>query len=195
MLSDYFDELPDELLRVLAENTLAKMGGKMSSVYTPELKAYLERDLFSDITQSRYMVRQRRTIRSANGRHQDLRDSYNRVVGAGLVRPPPSVRLAWSAERLRGCWGYYISYARVLVINAALDTAGQTDALDSVMFHELLHAEECFTGHSKNHGPGFRAREEMFPRSLRAKMQLQSLNNSMRWNHLPRLGERITDYC
>jgi hypothetical protein len=106
------------------------------------------------------------------------------------------VHVAWSAERLSRCWGYYISYPRVLVINSALDTAGPTtDALDSVMFHELLHAEECFAGRSEKHSSQFRARAEMFPRSLRAAMELQSLNFKLRWKAEPRLGERITDYC
>jgi hypothetical protein len=104
-----------------------------------------------------------------------LDGSYERVDGAffnGVVEKP---NLAWGKPR-RNTWGTYNYNGDRIVFNPLLKR--DLEALDYVMYHELLHKRLKFKhslGRSYHHTSEFRTMEKSYPNSEQIEKRLKRM--------------------
>lgn len=118
---------------------------------------------------------------SLAGKHYDLEQVFERVnaacFGGQIARP----RLAWSSTIARRLLGFYQHASDRLTLSRVLDDARvPPEAIDLVMYHELLHKQlgvQMVNGRHYAHTEAFHAAERRFPGYEAAKEFLDRLGN------------------
>jgi hypothetical protein len=116
---------------------------------------------------------------SLHGRHYDLEQVFERVNQACFDGQAARPRLAWSATIARRLLGYYQHASDRLTLSRVLDDPRvPPEAIDLVMYHELLHKQlgvQVVNGRYAAHTDAFHAAEKKFPAYARAKAFLDHL--------------------
>jgi hypothetical protein len=116
---------------------------------------------------------------SLGGAHHNLEQVFERVnracFGGQVARP----RLAWSSTIARRLLGFYQHASDRLTISRVLDDARvPPEAIDLVMYHELLHKQlgvQMVNGRHYAHTEAFHTAERKFPGYTQAKAFLDQL--------------------
>ena len=115
------------------------------------------------------------------GAHYDLEQVFERVNAAYFAGQLPRPRLAWSSTIARRLLGYYQHASDRLTISRVLDDPRvPPDAIDLVMYHELLHKRlglQTVNGRHYAHTEAFHAAERRFHAYREAKAFLDRLGN------------------
>ncbi len=119
------------------------------------------------------------TVTSTRGRAHDLDTSFERVNRAYFAGKIPKPRLTWSRTLAASKFGHYQPATDTVMLVASLDDPlVSSDAVDFVMYHELLHKKHGATivnGRRLVHTGEFRADERRFARYDEVKRQLDEV--------------------
>ncbi|MEE3363985.1 MAG: hypothetical protein VZR03_04765, partial [Methanomethylophilus sp.] len=91
-VSDYLMDAPDRALEGLARSLFKRLNGE-NGEYSTELLEWITAPEFSSSKNHVYMSRCPQYLNTVEGRSKNLQESYDRLVGAGLVPYDPSVVL------------------------------------------------------------------------------------------------------
>jgi len=93
--------------------------------------------------------------------------------------PKPAGGLHWDARATSGAWGLYHPSTKAITVSPVLNSPDAPEfVLDFIVYHELLHHEDCLTGWAGlPHGGDFRARERRHPRHLEADGWLDAFHD------------------
>jgi hypothetical protein len=176
-ISDYLGNARPEVLGDFAQALYERIEKRTPGcVYSPRLKAYLESDDFVSRNQSTYVKRSRNLTRSAQGRHFDLKETYDRLVEGGMVSPSAGISLHWTRSGNRMRVGYCSVLMRVVAISSLLDNEKVPDFVhEYVLYHELLHLEDGLSDGHRHHPPEFKVRERQYPRWQESEEWLRKL--------------------
>ena len=119
---------------------------------------------------------------SLGGAHYDLEQVFERVNVAYFAGQLPRPRLAWSSTFARRLLGYYQHASDRLTVSRVLDDPRvPPEAIDLVMYHELLHkwlGVQAVNGRHYAHTEAFHAAERKFHTYHRARAFLDKLGSS-----------------
>ena len=157
-VSDYLEDVPENVFRGVLEYTFRKIVGK-DSKYPKEVVEYLSSDAFVDMAQPTYIERRRRVSEGPEGENRNLMESYRRLIEKGLVNDDPRIVLRWD-EALRKSVGNASILMRFAQINRNLDTLEISEnAFDYAVYSRIAHIQCGF----ENQGP---IRTEIFEQLL-----------------------------
>ena len=162
-VSDYLEDAPEPVLIGLAHSLFSKIKGE-SDGYSQTLVDWVTRPEFSRSKAHIYMERNRNLCRTPSGSSKDLRDAYDRLIGAGLVPNDPTITLTWTEDiesRKLGCCSVLM---RVVGISKLLDRDDVPDfVLDYCLYHELCHIQVGYDPNGVAHEERYRGLEDNFP--------------------------------
>ncbi len=174
-VSDYLDDAPANVLESLAESLFKRITGK-DDTFSPELRTWVTDPSFHALKQDVYLSRCPNFTRSPVGECKNLQESYDRLIGAGLVPYDPSVVLTWTKEPYSHRAGNCSVLMRVVSITSALDADEVPDfVLDYCLYHQLCHMIVGFDPDSEAHEEQYNRLENKFPEKPEAKYWLRKL--------------------
>lgn len=139
-VSDYLEDAPDDVIRGLCRSLFSKIVGSDEEPYPETMCQWVTSDDFVKYKQPTYVKRCRNMIRSSEGKHKDLRDSYERLMKDGLAEECPGLYLTWTKETESRKTGNCSVLMKVVSIIKALDDEEVPDyVLDYCLYRELAH--------------------------------------------------------
>ncbi len=179
-ISDLFDGAPAPVMEALAFILLGKLLRRpVARVYNHRYRLYLNR---KDIRRKIHLVRQirgRKFLADPRGAHYDLNDIFDRLNDRyfnGLLGKP---LLGWSRHASRSMLGHFDPSHNAIVISRIFDDRKvPRQALDYVMFHEMLHLRypvDHSGARRRVHTREFRQAEHEFDGLVEAKQLLKQL--------------------
>jgi hypothetical protein len=177
-ISDLLENAPAPVQEALAHILVAKLIRRRPDRNQLEVyRRYLHRaDVRSRLHDAR-LVRGRKLLRAAKGRHFDLTalfDEVNLTHFEGLI---PQPRLGWSVRASRTALGHYDPSHNTIVVSSLLDSRDAPSiAVKFVLFHEMLHMRyptEYRPTRRCVHTPEFKRAEREFPQYKQAKAELK----------------------
>ena len=174
-ISDYLEDAPDEVLVSLAQTLFRKILGDEFTT-SDKLRAWVTDPEFHTLKQNIYLSRCSGYSRTAVGKHKNLQESYDRLIGAGLVPYDPSIVLSWYdgayTHKAAGC----SVLMRVVGISNLLDADDIPDfVLDYCLYYELCH---MLVGYDPDREVGdeiFTGLESKFPQKYEAKTWMKRI--------------------
>jgi len=179
-ISDMLAGAPAPVLEALAHILLGKLYKKpVPRAYSHRYRLYLNRRDFRRQAQLVRQIRGRKFISGPAGEIHDLAEVFerlNRQFFNGLLGRP---LLGWSRGASRAMLGHFDPSHNAIIISRIFDrAAAPAEALDYVMFHEMLHLRYP-VDHSgirrRVHTREFREAEKTFPGLKEAKAALKRL--------------------
>ena len=146
-ISDYLMDAPDRALEGLARSLFKRLSGGEGE-YSTELLEWITAPDFSRSKSHVYMSRCPQYLNTVQGKSKNLQDSYDRLVGAGLIPYDPSVILTWEMEGSQKMG--HCSVRRHYPV-----------ALDA--FHELCHIVVGYNPDGNMHEDEYYGYEDRFP--------------------------------
>ncbi len=181
-ITDLLSGAPAPVMEALAYILLGKLYRKpVERIYAHRYRLYLNR---RDVRRQAMLIRQirgRKFISGPQGEHYNLEEIFerlNREFFDGLLGRP---QLGWSRQRSRSMLGHFDPSHNAIIISRVFDQDKTPDlalALESVMFHEMLHLRYPVDHNGKRrrvHTREFREAEKKFPRLNEAKEILKRL--------------------
>ncbi len=139
-VSDYLSDAPEEVLRSIAETLFGRIRGDEGVGYGEEVCNWVSSPEFVAEKQPVYVNRCRGVSRTTKGSCRDLRDSYDRLVGMGLVERDPLMYMGWGVPTQGRYVGRSSTLMRVVVMSTILDTEEvPEDLLDFCLYSQLIH--------------------------------------------------------
>jgi hypothetical protein len=165
-VTDYMRGAPSSLMEEFASCLLSRGNGQgRREKYNANIRNYLRSEEFVSRNRPLYLARSRNLAYTMRGRHHDLRDSYDRLLSAGLMPHVPNTYITWTSRPNKQRLGYCSMLMRTVAISSGLDRAEiPAFVTDYVLYHELLHMQDGVTFASKHHTPEFLAKERLYPR-------------------------------
>lgn len=172
-VSDYLQDAPDDVLMSLADSIFKRIMGEDDS-YSPNLYDWVTSPEFCASKQGLYLLRRCNLSRSAEGDYKNLRQSYDRLVGAGLLDYDPSITFSWTRDRYARKTGHCSVLMKVVEISRNLDSDDIPDfVLDYCMYHELCHIALGFDPTGSMHDDAYYGLENKFPSKREAEQWLR----------------------
>jgi hypothetical protein len=165
LISDYLGDAKPEVLGDFARSLFDRIARRTPAcLYGPRLKAYLHSDEFVRRNQATYVRRSRNMSRSPQGRHYDLKETYEALMARGLVPPSEDASLNWTISGNRMRVGYCSVLMRVVTVSSLLDHEKVPSFVhEYVLYHELLHLDDGLSDGRRHHTPEFKLRERQHP--------------------------------
>lgn len=174
-VSDYLMGAPPPVVRGLCRTLYSKIVGKDEAEYPQVMCDWVTSPDFSRNKQPEYLRRSRNLTRTTAGKHKDLRESYARLVEAGLVNEDESLYISWS-ETSRKKAGSCSVLMRVVSISNLLDSEETPDSvLDYCLYREICHIMIGFDPTGEGHPDKFLALEAKFPGQAEAEEWLSKM--------------------
>ncbi len=175
-VSDYLADAPEEVIRGLSTSIFSRIMGTGEESYSKEMCLWVTAPGFAESKQSVYIRRSRNIMRSHQGEFKDLTESYNRLIGMGLVKEDPMLCFSWTKEPSIRKVGTCSVLMKVITISKQLDTDMIPNfVLDYCLYHELCHIIIGFDPTGKGHGVDFAALESKFSQQSEAEEWLRKL--------------------
>jgi len=175
-VSDYLEDAEQKVIEGLARTLFSKISGQ-DKEYPEELSEWMTSGSFVKTKQPVYLKRSRNLTKTTKGEARDLKESYGRLLKAGLIEDDPEVHISWTIEPNLRRVGYASVLMKVIAISSIFDTEMIPEfVLDFVLYHELLHINAGFNPHGKKHGPEFQKEERKYPQREEAESCLKKLS-------------------
>ena len=174
-VSDYLADAPPEVIEGLCTSLFSKITGDDEG-YSDDMCKWITAPEFSRYKQPVYLKRSRNITRTTKGDARDLDESYERLIGLGLVERDSSINLTWTREPNIRKVGHCSVLMKVIQISSALDTELIPEfVLDFCLYHELCHILIGFDPSEKAHTEHFSTLEDKYPKKDEAKEWLRRL--------------------
>lgn len=171
-VTDYLMDAPDGVLICLAESIYRRILGEEKGNVS-ELSDWITSPDFCKAKRETYLERNVFLTRRPNGKCRNLAESYNRLVGAGLVSFDPAIKLCWNRNLSRKA-GNCSVLMKVVSISDALDTDETPDyVLDYCLYYELCNFMVEFKPADNVPDDVFYGYENRFPSKNQAKIWLR----------------------
>lgn len=179
-ISDYVKDAPKEVLTGLATTVFTRLSGKCDRNYPKEMLNWITSDEFVKSRQPVYLMRSRNMIKSTEGKHKNLTNSYQRLIDLGLIKKDNNLFLTWTQTPNIKRIGYCSVLMKTIVISSVFDSDIIPDyVLDYVLYHEMIHLNKGFDPFGKRHGIDFRVLEYLHPQHEEAEQYLRKLRMFM----------------
>ena len=174
-ISDYLEDAPDEVLVSLAETLFRKIRGDEFTT-SDKLRGWVTDPNFHRLKQNVYLSRCSGYTCTPVGTYKNLQESYDRLIGAGLVPYDPSIVLSWYdgnyTHKAAGC----SVLMRVVGISDQLDKEDLPDfVLDYCLYYELCHLLVGYDPDRDVDEGIFDGLESKFPQKFEAKTWLRRI--------------------
>ena len=167
-ISDFLNDAPSKALEGLARSLFKRLGGGESE-YSPELLEWITKPEFSKDKNHIYMERNTQYLNTIVGGSKNLKDSYYRLVEAGLIPDDLSVTLSWEKPNDRQKVGHCSVLMRVVAISKRLDNHKVPDyVLDYCLYHELCHIVVGYDPDGNIHDDKYFELEDRYPTKAEA---------------------------
>lgn len=175
-ISDYLGDAPDSVMESLASVVYRKISGQEGSIYTPEVLGWLQSEDFVRDKQPVFVRRFRGLSLSTVGEQRDLRESYDRLVSAGLLERDPQLYMGW----IRGVRGRAVGRSsvlmRVVAMSDILDNAELSDmVVDYCLYSQAAHVAMGFDPESGARGREYDEMLSRFPGRREAEAELRRI--------------------
>ncbi len=142
------------------------------------IKAYAASEDFAEVTTALELLAEPSEA-SLRGRHYDLAQVFDRVNAACFDGRMPRPNLTWSRALTARKLGHYYPAGDTVMLSRTLDDPRvPQEAIDLVMYHELLHKQlgvQTVNGRRYAHTEAFRQAEQRFAGYAQAKAGLGAL--------------------
>ena len=174
-VSDYLADAPPEVLEGLCNSLFSKITGENED-YSKAMCDWMTSPEFAKNKQPVYLKRSRNLTRSPSGEFRDLRESYERLILAGLVEKDTAIHMSWTKESNVRKIGHCSVLMKVVSLSSVLDTDMIPEfVLDFCLYHELCHLAIGFDPTAKKHGEEFSELEDKYPKKKEAEDWIKRL--------------------
>ena len=176
-VSDYVKDAPRNVMDGLAETIFSRISRQTRREYPEEMMKWLTTDDFVKNKQPIYLRRARNLTKTPVGEHEDLRESYGRLMELGLVIPDRDLVLTWTKQPTAKRVGHSSVLMKVISISSVLDAPSIPSFVrDLALYHELLHMNKGFDPFGEKHGTEFRISERLYPHYREAEEWMRRLH-------------------
>ncbi len=174
-ISDYLEDAPDHVITALADSIFRRILGKGDAI-ADELVEWVTDPDFSHRKQGIYLERSKNLTGSVIGEYKNLRDSYDRLIGADLVPYDPDIVFSWTSYPVTRKAANCSVLMKVVSVSKVLDSKEVPDyVLDYCLYHELCHLFLGYDPSGTAHTDSFSALEQKFPTRVEAQVWLRKL--------------------
>lgn len=173
-ISDYMKDAPEEIMESMAVTIFRKIKGEDELEYSEEVYNWLTREDFVHDNQSTFIHRFRGLSLEPQGKHQDLAESYKRLVKMGLVEDDPDVFMGWAPSSKSQRVGRSSVLMKVIVISQRLDDPGIPEhVLDYCLYAQAAHIGMGFSPSKKSRGKEYDEILGRYPDRAEAESELR----------------------
>ena len=178
-VSDYLFDAPEDVLKGMAECTFGRIRGEMAE-YNESVVSYLSSEAFLTANQPVSLRRYPGFRQETAGRKKNLKDSLDRLVGAGLLEPDERLVIGWE-ESVKRSAGRLSVTMRVVGVSTALDSDRVSDTLlDYVVYSLTAVVQAGFSSTGRQtHGADHEALLDRYLDRAEAELELARLNLSL----------------
>jgi predicted metal-dependent hydrolase len=160
----------------MADTIFSKIARMPRKGYPQEMLSWITSDAFMKSKQPLYIARSRNVTGSPKGEHIDLRESYERLIKAGLAERYNDLKLTWTKQPNHRRVGYCSVLMKTIIISSIFDSPAIPEFVcDYVLYHELLHIKRGFDPFAQQHDEEFQAEEKLYPKWEEAEGFLKRL--------------------
>ena len=175
-VSDYLLGAPTEVLESIAETLFKKIRNEDGAEYSKEVCDWLTSAEFIEKNQQIYMRRCRGMSFTSKGKKHDLAESYDRLVGLGLVERDADIEFRWVFMGTQRQVGHSSVLMKVVAVNDRLDDAGITEELlDYAVYTQVAHVGLGFNATGRNRAGEYNAKLNAYPDRVRLEAELMDL--------------------
>lgn len=139
-VTDYMEAAPPEAMFALADTIFAKIRGKEVEYPQAMIDWITSRD-FLRANRQTYIQRCDNLSEDARGKHIDMNEVYDRLVGDGLVKRDPDIELRWMKSKASRAADVSVMMKTVMV-NRKLDIEDLPETtIDFVLLKQLRQIE------------------------------------------------------
>lgn len=172
---DYLDTAPDDVIAALADTLFQRIVGKGDGI-SQTFVDWVTDPEFCHQKQGLYLQRSTNLTGSVAGQHKNLRDSYDRLIGAGLVPYDPDIAFSWTKNPVTRKVAKCSVLMKVVYISSILDSDEVPDyVLDYCMYHELCHLFLGYDPLGIAHNDSFAMLDQKFPTRIEAQVWLRKM--------------------
>lgn len=174
-VSDYIEDAPDAVIEAVADSLFERIVGKGSGM-SQKFIDWVTDPEFSHRKQGLYLERSSNLTGTVAGNHKNLRDAYDRLIGAGLVPYDPDIAFSWTKYPVTRKAAKCSVLMKVVYVSNVLDSDDVPDyVLDYCVYHELCHLFLGYDPFGVVHNDNFAALDQKFPTRVEAQVWLRRL--------------------
>jgi len=137
-VSDYLLDAPASVLTGLADSVCSRIRRCGDGMYDDDVVKFLTDRKFVETNREKYLSRIGGVSKTGLGRHNDLDESYARLVDSGLLEYDPDIELRWAPMEDADAVGRASVLMKTVCINRRLDIANLAeDLLDFALYSQM----------------------------------------------------------
>ena len=179
-VSDYMGDAPAEVMESLADTVYRKIRDD-SEPYPEDVCQWITSKQFLRANQPVFVRRYRGLSIDGIGQCHDLRESYGRLVEAGLVERDPDVFLGWLPPGRGTAVGHTSVVMKVVAMSGNLDDESfPEELLDYCLYTQLARIQMGFIPSKGQRGPEYDAMLSRFPDRAGKEAELRARGLTVR---------------
>ena len=176
-VSDYLMDAPDDVTASIADTIFSRIKGEESTQYSEDVAEWVSSGDFVREKQPTYVNRCRGLTLSPKGDHRDLAESYDRLVGRGLLDRDPDVYLGWGPAGTGRHSGFSSVLMKVVNMSSILDDESvPEEVLDYCLYAQLAHITMGFDPFTTRRGEEYEELLAKYPEREEAELLMKQHN-------------------